>query len=202
MIHNTDTTRPEPPIDLPRLREEADAHLPEDAGKILRVEADTYLRKEADTHLRGNTDKLHTWGKKRGTHLREEANAHRGANADDGVDLAQPHHRQHHEGQQLVREELKQEEQDAHLVQHGVGFGFGVGVGWCSCDATVSEERREDDGRRKDWMRILQLERYGILYQEQDKTAADEPSGVYNYLANHGSGEQRDTYRNRKTVCG
>lgn len=49
------------------------------------------------------------------THLRKEANAHRSTNADDGVDLTQPHHRQHHEGQQLVRKELEQEEQDTDL---------------------------------------------------------------------------------------
>lgn len=49
------------------------------------------------------------------TDLGEEAYAHRGPHADHGVDLAQPDHREDHEGQQLVREELEQEEQDADL---------------------------------------------------------------------------------------
>lgn len=49
------------------------------------------------------------------THLGEESDAHVRANADDGVDLAQPDHGQNHESQELVREKLEQEEQDADL---------------------------------------------------------------------------------------
>lgn len=40
---------------------------------------------------------------------------------DDGVDLGGPDHGQHHEGQQLVAEELGEEEQDAHLTGKDAG---------------------------------------------------------------------------------
>jgi hypothetical protein len=44
---------------------------------------------------------------------REVLHGHAGAHADHGEQLAQPHQGHHHERQQLVVEELKEEEQDA-----------------------------------------------------------------------------------------
>lgn len=46
---------------------------------------------------------------------------------DDGVDLGGPDHGQHHEGQQLVAEELGEEEQDAHLTGKGSKSGLSAG---------------------------------------------------------------------------
>ena len=51
----------------------------------------------------------------KGSDLGKESYAHGSADADDGVDLAQPDQGEDHEGQELVREKLEQEEQNSNL---------------------------------------------------------------------------------------